>query len=109
MVPGRNIVRIVVTVIGLLLIPLALTLLNSNASLYGGPGGGWDWMPGDFVVMGALLFCTGYAINFAVRNIISPIARVATVGAILLTLFLVWIELAVDGVTQLIHFLLTTL
>jgi hypothetical protein len=109
LVPTQNIVRILVAVGVLLLIPLVLTLLNSNASIYGGPGGGWDWMPGDFLVMGTLLFVTGLAIDLAIRNLTSPAARIAIVGAILLALFLIWIELAVDGVSQLIHFLLASL
>ncbi len=104
--PTKNIGRIVLGVGLLLLIPLALTLFNPNASLYGGPGGGWDWMPGDFVVMGILLFLTGLAIDVAVRNIVNPVSRTITVTGILAALFFIWIELAVDGVSQLLDFLL---
>lgn len=104
-VPARNIARIAVGVGLLLLIPLALTLFNPQASLYGGPGGGWDWMPGDFVVIGILLLATGVAIDFAVRNLTNPVYRATTVLAIVATLLLIWIELAVDGVSQLVIFI----
>lgn len=103
---SKNIARIALGVGSLLLIPLTLTLLNPNASLYGGPGGGWDWMPGDFVVMGLLLFLTGLAIDFAWRNVANPAYRVIAVAAIMTALVLIWVELAVDGVSQLVHFLL---
>lgn len=105
MVPVKNITRIALGVGAILLIPLALTLLNSNASIYGGPGGGWDWMPGDFVVMGILLFITGLGIDFSMRNITNPVYRSITVAAIVGALLLIWIELAVDGVSQLVNFL----
>lgn len=101
----KNSVRILISVGLLLLIPLAFTLLNSHASLYGGTGGGWDWTTGDFAVMGALLFCAGYAIAFAIQNLKKSASRVTAVALILAALFLVWIELAVDGVSQLVRFL----
>lgn len=104
-VPTKNIVHIVLGVLALLLIPLTLTLLNQNASIYGGAGGGWDWMPGDFVVMGTLLFLTGFAISIAVRNISTPLYRIAAVLSILAALFLIWIELAVDAVSRFLAFL----
>lgn len=107
--PTNNIARIALVVLGILLIPLALTLFNSNASIYGGPGGGWDWMPGDFLVMGALLFVTGLAIDAAVRNITEPAHKIAAVLGILAILVLIWVELAVDAVSQLITFLLSVI
>jgi hypothetical protein len=106
-VPSRDITRIALGVGAFLLLPLALTLFNANATIYGGPGGGWDWMPGDFVFMGVLLFVTGFAIDFAVRNISSPAIRVIAVAAIVAALLAVWVEAAVDGVSQLITFLLS--
>jgi hypothetical protein len=106
MTPAKNVIRLLIGVGVLLLLPLTLTLFNSNASIYGGPGGGWDWMPGDFAVMGTLLFITALAADFAIRNIENPIYRVATVVGILMALFLIWIELAVDAVSQLVTFVL---
>ena len=103
--PGSHIARVALGVSAVLLIPLALTLVNPNASIYGGPGGGFDWMPGDFVIMGVLLFAAGLAISFAVRKLADPAAKIAAVVAILAALFAIWVELAVDGVSQLIRFL----
>lgn len=61
----------------ILLIPLALQLIIGT----GVDGQGFNWKPGDFVVMGALLFGTGLAINFAVRKLTSPAYRVIAVAA----------------------------
>ena len=97
---NKNIVRIAIIVGLILLIPLVLTLLNPNARIYGGGGGGWDWAPGGFIVMGVLLFGTGFALDFAVRKLINPIYRVFAVIAIVVALLLIWVELAVDGVSQ---------
>lgn len=74
-----------------LLIPLALQLTIGT----GVDGQGFNWKPGDFVVMGALLFSTGLAINFAVRKLNSPAYRVIAVVAIVLVLLLIWADLAV--------------
>lgn len=103
--PSRPLPRVVLGVAIILAIPLTLTLLNSRASLYGGPGGGWDWMPGDFVAMGVLLFATGMAIEYAAKKFTNPAQRTTAIAAIILTLLIVWVELAVDGVSQLIWFL----
>lgn len=98
----RRLITWALVVALILLIPLVLTLLNPNARVYGGEGGDWDWAPGGFVVMGLLLFCTGLAIDFAVRKITHPIFRMFAVAAIVLTLLAIWVELAVDGVSQMI-------
>ncbi len=104
-VPSANIARLVIIVGTLLLIPLSLTLLNPNASIYGGPGGGFDWMPGDFIVMGALLFAAGFAIEFARINLTNSTYKVAAILGIVATLLIIWVELAVGAVSQLIQFL----
>lgn len=101
----KRIVRIAVIVGVILLIPLVLTLLNPNAGIYGGAGGGWDWMPGDFVGMGALLFATGLAIEYARIKFTNPTYRVLAITAIVLALLAIWVELAVDGISQLLDFL----
>ena len=103
--PARNVRRVALIVGAILLIPLGLTLLNSNASIYGGPGGGWDWMPGDFVVMGALLFAAGMAIDIVNRKLAHSAYKVPAIIAILATLFIIWIQLAVQAVSQLVAFL----
>lgn len=96
----KNITRIVLVAGIILLIPLVLTLLNPNAEIYGGRGGGWDWMPGDFVIMGILLFGTGLSIDLAARKLTNPMHRILAIAAIIIVLFLVWVELAVDGISQ---------
>lgn len=93
-------IRVAVIVGFILPIPLILTLLNPNASIYGGPGGGWDWGPLDFPLMGALLFTTGMAIDFVARRVPSRAMRVLGISAIILTCLAIWVELAVDGVSQ---------
>ena len=52
-------------------------------------------MPGDFVVMGILLFGTGLAIEFAAKKLTNPVYRVAAIIVIVAALLLIWAELAV--------------
>ena len=92
---NKRIIRPAIATGLILLIPLVLTLLNPSASIYGGKGGGWDWMPGDFVVMGILLFGTGLALEFTAKKLTNPVYRVAAMIAIVAALLLIWAELAV--------------
>ncbi len=92
----KDIIRILIIVGAILLIPLLGNLFVD----------GWNWSFFDFIVMGALLFCTGLAISFAIRNISDPIYRVSTVIFIVLALVALWTELAVGAVSQLVYFLL---
>ena len=105
---NKNIARIAMGTGLILLIPLVLTMFNPNAHFNGGNGGGWDWAPGDFVAMGVLLFATGLALDFAVRKITHPIYRITASIAILTTILLIWVELAVDGVSQILKLLTTS-
>lgn len=75
----------------ILLIPLALQLTIGT----GVDGQGFNWKPNDFVIMGALLFGTGLAIDFAVSKLTSPAYRVIAVTAIVLACLLIWADLAV--------------
>lgn len=61
---------------------------------------GWNWGPIDFVVAGILLFGTGLLIDFAIRKLKNPIARIIAVLAIVLAFLMIWAEIAVDGVTM---------
>lgn len=84
----KRIIRIAVVVGLILLVPLVLTLLNI---LNGGvEGEGWYWKPGDFIVMGALLFGTGLAIDFSARKLTNPAHRVFAIAAIVVLLLLIW-------------------
>ncbi len=61
---------------------------------------GWNWIVLDFIVMGALLFVTGLAIDFAIRRFPNPIQRILAIAAIIGALLLIWVELAVDAVSR---------
>lgn len=54
-----------------------------------------NWTALDFVAAAVMLFSAGLAIEFALRMVTSFWTRIAVCGAILLTLFVVWAELAV--------------
>ncbi|NMC51595.1 hypothetical protein GYA54_02610 [Candidatus Kuenenbacteria bacterium] len=63
--------RIIYFAIGtglILLIPLVLTLINPNATINGGQGGGWDWSLGDFIMVGVFLFGSGIAYELISRR-----------------------------------------
>ncbi|AEQ51520.1 hypothetical protein [Pelagibacterium halotolerans] len=79
----------------LLLIPLFLTIRDGGIE-----GKGWNWGPLDFVVMGALVFATGVALDFAWRRLRDPVIRLFACAVIVLALFLIWAELAVDAISQ---------
>lgn len=53
------------------------------------------WTVGDFIVMGALLFCTGSAFVLLIRNAPNWINRLAFASAIGSTFLLIWANLAV--------------
>lgn len=89
-----------------LLAPFGLTLLNPQSHLNGGAGGGWDWGPFDFLLMGALLFSTGMALQLVWRHLPGPASRMAGVLAILGVALFAWVELATGGVSRLVVALL---
>jgi hypothetical protein len=92
---SKNIIRIAIAVGLILLIPLILTIRDGAVE-----GGGWNWTLSDFIVMGTLLFGTGLAIDLAARKLTNPIYRIIAITAIIIALFLIWVELAVEGVSQ---------
>ncbi|MCZ4244333.1 hypothetical protein [Pedobacter punctiformis] len=53
------------------------------------------WGLFDFVVMGALLLSTGFAIELVIRKVKAGTLRTVLFFIILLALFLIWAELAV--------------
>ncbi|MDJ0977236.1 MAG: hypothetical protein QNI87_01735 [Erythrobacter sp.] len=85
----------------LLALPLTLTLANPAARLRGGEGGGFDWMPGSFVVMGVMLFAAALGVQIAAERIHGPTARAIAVLGVIAFFALIWVELAVDGISQL--------
>ena len=54
-----------------------------------------DWKPFDFAIMGILLLSTGLSIKFVLRKVKSTKHRMLIGGVLLLTLLLIWAELAV--------------
>ena len=86
--------RIVIVVELLLLMGFLPTLLNPNARIYGGTGGGWDWSPWGFVgPMAGLMLITGLAIDFAARKIANPVYRGIVIAALILALALIWAKI----------------
>jgi hypothetical protein len=81
----------------ILMIPLVMTYIDRKLAA----GDGWRWRPLDFVVMGALLLGAGLGYELLARKL--PQQRNVLLGAaILAVVLLVWAELAVDGVSQLV-------
>jgi peptidoglycan/LPS O-acetylase OafA/YrhL len=55
-----------------------------------------DWKLFDFVIMGVLLLGTGLLCELVMRKVRNMERRIVICGAILVVLFLIWAELAVD-------------
>lgn len=94
----NNAVRIGLGTLALLIIPLVLTLLNPTAHLNGGMGGGWDWSPSDFVIMGAMIFGVGLLLDWTLRR--GGKHRFIAAGVILFLFLWLWAELAVGIFTN---------
>jgi len=85
---NKNIVRILLATIGILLIPLIAMQFTSEV----------NWTLSDFVVMGVLLFVTGLALDAVLRKA----GKYRFIGAIgvLVLFFWIWAELAVGVFTN---------
>ena len=79
---------IILLIVGvILLIPFIAMQLGAD---------GVDWDLRDFIIMGILLFGSGYSIEFSLRIFSKTTKkRVIACGLILTGLFLIWAELAV--------------
>ena len=84
-----------------LLIPLVMNFVDRHKAV----GEGWHWGALDFVVMGALIFGAAIAYEFFARKLGRRLHRTALGLFVLAVVFLVWVELAVDGLSQLFGFL----
>lgn len=103
----KRIIRIFIIVELILLGPFILTLLNQNAQINGGSGGGWDWSPKVFFgPMAALLFIAGLAIDFAARKITNTFYRVTAIIAIVLAVLLIWAEIVTESLSATIKAIL---
>jgi hypothetical protein len=63
---------------------------------------GWQWGPLDFVAMGTLLFVAGLALEYVRTTRTRLRYRVLASIGIVLALFAIWSEMAVDAVSQLL-------
>lgn len=82
---NKRLIGILLTAALLLLLPLIAMQFTSEV----------DWKLNDFVVMGVLLFGTGFLAEFVLRKVKSTKYRVILVAVLLVVLFLIWAELAV--------------
>lgn len=94
----HNAVRVALVTLAILTIPLVLTLSNPTAHINGGAGGGWDWSPGDFVVMGAMIFGTGLLLDWTIQK--GGKNRFIIAGVIMFLFVWLWAELAVGVFTN---------
>jgi len=81
-----------------LLIPLTMTLVDRHKA----QGEGWNWGPGDFMVMGTLLLGAGLCYEFFAERLTSSPHRVALGLTIIAAVLAIWVEMAVGGVSQLV-------
>ncbi len=102
MISRKHMLRPAIVTAGILLIPLVMTILDRGKPV----GDGWFWGPGDFVVMGALLFGAGVTYEVLASKTDRRAVRVAVGVAILLAVLAIWVEMAVDGVSRGIRMLL---
>lgn len=54
-----------------------------------------NWTASDFLIMGALLFTTAFAVDFVMKKVKSFKSRLILVFGILALLILIWVEMAV--------------
>lgn len=103
----KRIIRIAIIIELILLVPFVLTLLNPNARINGGSGGGWDWSPKVFFgPMAALLFIAGLAIDSAARKITNPVYRVTVIATIVLVVLFIWAEIVTESLSTTIKAIL---
>lgn len=90
----KNIIRVALVTLGILLIPLVLQLTIGT----GVDGLGFNWTFSDFIVMGALLFITGLLIHFSWTKMGGY--RAPVIALIVLFFLWIWAELAVGLFTN---------
>ncbi len=83
--PNKNILRIVIITILILMIPLIAMQFTDEVK--------WDFF--DFIVMGILLLATGLTYEFFSRKAKTTSHKVAIAIAVCMGFILIWIELAV--------------
>jgi len=92
--PFRNIIRVFLITVGILLIPLVLQLTIGT----GVDGQGWNWTLSDFVVIGLMIFVTGLLLDLIIRK--TGKYRVALTILVIILFLWLWVELAVGLFTN---------
>jgi hypothetical protein len=82
---NKRLIGIVVVVMVLILIPLTAMQFTDEVS----------WSLFDFVVAGGLLLSTGLMCELAIRKVQKLKHRIAVCAVLLVTLLVIWVELAV--------------
>lgn len=54
-----------------------------------------NWTASDFLIMGALLFTTAFAVDFVLKKVKTLKSRLILVFGIIALLILIWVEMAV--------------
>lgn len=85
----------------ILMIPLMMTYVDRNKP----EGDGWRWSPMDFLAMAVLLFGAGLAYEFLAGRVQQKRSRILLGLAVFSVVLLIWVELAVSGMSQLLNFL----
>lgn len=80
----KSLIRTASATLAFLLVPLVAMQFTDEV----------DWNVNDFVIMGLLVFVTGLAIEYSLRNVDKK-HRLVAVAAIIALFFLIWAELAV--------------
>lgn len=86
----------------LLLVPAVMNIMDRGKP----PGDGWNWGPGDFLTMGALLFCAGLIYEMVATKTRTRQQKWAVGAAVAVVVFLIWLQLAVEGLSKLAGWLL---
>lgn len=82
---NKRLIIILSTVVFVLLIPFVAMQFTNEV----------DWKVMDFTIMGILFLGTGLSCELVMRKVEKIEYRIVICGLILLTLFLIWAELAV--------------
>lgn len=96
----RPVIRPAIGTLALLLVPVVFTIVDRDLPA----GEGWRWGVMDFVVMATLLFSAGVAWELLARRLAGRWQRVALGVAVLGVVLAVWVELAVGGISQWLHY-----
>jgi hypothetical protein len=82
---SRSVIAVVLVTVLLLMVPLVAMQFTNEV----------DWSAGDFIVMGLLLFGTGFSYVLITRSMASLVTRAAAALGIGTILLLIWANLAV--------------